>query len=150
MRDDKDENSITPTATDFPLTAAEPQQGQVTAAADILAAPVGGEKIGTLAAGDPVIVNGTSSDGRRHRILCPDGTTGNCWLDTSAVQLNSLAEEPVLPSGGMPEVGLVVQAGYFCISPQKGIFQSYLVGVNTPGQVTNSCTIASISNGWND
>ena len=63
MSDDKDKNSTTPTATDFPLTAGEPQQGQVTAAADILAAPVGDEKIGTLAAGDPVIVNGTSSDG---------------------------------------------------------------------------------------
>ena len=40
--------------------------------------------------------------------------------------------------------------GYFCISPQKGIFQRYQFEGVDPDRDTNSCTIASISIGWND
>ena len=100
---------ITPTATDFSVTAGEPQHGQILAVTDIFGAPVGGETIGALDAGEAVVVNGMSSDGRRSRILCLDGTTGSCWIDADVVQTNDLAEVPVFHSGGMPEVGQVVQ-----------------------------------------
>ena len=40
--------------------------------------------------------------------------------------------------------------GYFCISPQKGIFQCYPFEGVGPDRETNSCTIESMSIGWND
>ena len=42
------------------------------------------------------------------------------------------------------------QAGYFCISPQKGTFQGYPIEEDDPERDNNSFTIASLSMGWND
>lgn len=92
--------TIAPTATDFSVTVSEPQHGQILAVTDIFGAPVGGETTGTLAIGEAVVVNGMSRDGRRSRILCPDGTTGNCWVGADVVQISNLAEAPVFHSGG--------------------------------------------------
>ena len=44
----------------------------------------------------------------------------------------------------------IIHNGYFCISPQKGIFQSYLVEGDDPDRDINSCAIASMSIGWDD
>ena len=78
--------TITPTATDFPLTAAEPQQGQavqITAVTDnpIYARP--GDQaapIGTLLAGEAVEILGTDETGAWLNIACPRGIGIACWV----------------------------------------------------------------------
>ena len=77
--------TITPTATDFPLTAAEPQQGQavqITAVTDnpIYARP--GDQaapIGTLLAGEAVEILGTDETGAWLNIACPRGIGTACF-----------------------------------------------------------------------
>ncbi len=52
--------------------------------------------------------------------------------------------------GGGASGPVKIGVEYFCISRKKGIFQNYLVEANGFDRATNSCTIASISIGWND
>ena len=100
--------TVPPLAEEYVVVAEEPRHGQVLVDTLIYSAPGGDKTIATLKAGEPVVINGSSSDGRRSRILCPDGTTRNCWVAVDAMQVTSLVEEPV--SGvGMPGVGQVVQ-----------------------------------------
>jgi hypothetical protein len=100
--------NITPTADDFPVVIEEPQHGQAVASTDIFTAPDGRETMDSLQAGDPVIINGTSVDGRYSRILCPDGTTGSCWVDVETLTLATSTEGPVFYTGNMPEEGAIV------------------------------------------
>lgn len=79
--------AITPTETDYPVTAVVPQNGQLLTDTTVFAAPTGQDIIGALAAGDAIVANGQSRDGSRSRILCMDGTTGNCWIAADAVHL---------------------------------------------------------------
>lgn len=100
--------SILPTETDFPMTTHEPQYGQALAGAVIFNAPDGGEVIGSLQAGDTVIMNAASEDSRHRRILCPDGSTGSCWVAAEAVAETTSEAGPVFYTGGIPEEGAVV------------------------------------------
>ncbi|MBE2221768.1 MAG: hypothetical protein IAF02_09520 [Anaerolineae bacterium] len=101
---------IAATETDFPMTVLEPQQQQIMMDTDIFTSPTGDEVLTSLEAGEAVVVNATSQDGQRSRILCPDGTTGNCWLDTEAIEANGIQADPVFYTGsGMPEIDAVVE-----------------------------------------
>ncbi|HRQ40589.1 MAG TPA: hypothetical protein PLD25_21960 [Chloroflexota bacterium] len=100
--------TVLPTETDFPMTAHEPQYGQVLADADVFNAPDGSEVIGSLQAGETVIMNANSEDGRYRRILCPDGSTGNCWVAAEAVVVTTSEADPVFYAGGTPGEGDVV------------------------------------------
>lgn len=99
---------VTPGAEDYAVIPGEPRHGRITAAAEIFSAPNGYDTIGTLATGDPIVVNGVDSNFRRHRILCADGTTGNCWVAGDRVEILSEVD-PVLATAGMPNEGAVVQ-----------------------------------------
>lgn len=100
--------AVVPTETDFPMTTNEPQYGQALADADIFNAPDSGEVIGSLPASATVIMNAASKDGRYRRILCPDGSTGSCWVPTEAVAETTSEAGPVFYAGGTPEEGAVV------------------------------------------
>jgi len=71
-------------------------------------APAGETVIGHLAAGDGVVINGRTSDGARIRILCVDGTTGNCWVAGKLVRESALGD-PVLAQYGGAVEGQVMQ-----------------------------------------
>lgn len=101
--------TILPTDTDFPMLATDPQPGQLLNDSDLFATPTEGEPVGRLPAGKKVVVNGRSTDGRRVRILCADGSTGNCWVKTERVQLETLAEGPTETGDGQPAFGQAVQ-----------------------------------------
>lgn len=79
--------TVTPGATDYPLTAVAPQNALAVADSPIFDAPDGQNAIGNLAGGDGVVVNAGSDDGQYSRILCDDGSTGNCWVVATALQV---------------------------------------------------------------
>lgn len=101
--------TILPTAADYPVVAANPQPGLLLVDSDLFATPTEGEPVGKLPAGKKVVVNGHSVDGRRVRILCADGSTGNCWLKTERVELITVAEGQPSIAAGPPKEGEVVQ-----------------------------------------
>ncbi len=100
--------SITPTADDYPVTNVAPQNAQMVTDSDIFDAPNDENSIGSLSAGEAVVVNGLSEDGRYHRILCADGSTGNCWLPVEAIQITDVGTPVPGISGGLVD-GRVVQ-----------------------------------------
>lgn len=109
--------TVFPTETDVPLNTHEPQYGRVLVAADIFNAPDGSVVMGSLQAGDTIIMNATSEDGRYRRILCPDGSTGSCWVAAETV-VETLSEAgPVFYAGGTPMEGDVVGITAVSINP---------------------------------
>jgi hypothetical protein len=100
--------SITPTADDYPVTNVTPQNAQMLTDSDIFDAPNDENSIGSLSAGEAIVVNGLSEDGRYNRILCADGSTGNCWLPGEAVQITDVGTPVSGISGGLAD-GQVVQ-----------------------------------------
>ncbi len=99
---------ITPTETDYPVTAVTPQNAQLLSDTGIFNATNNETLIGSLSAGEAVVVNGRSEDARYSRILCADGSTGNCWLPSDSIQIIVVDNpEPGL-SGGLMD-GQVVQ-----------------------------------------
>lgn len=92
--------TIVPQAGEFVVTAVPPQNAQTLAEIAIFAAPNDQNEIGTLAAGTGVVINGSSSDGQYSRILCANGSTGNCWVAATALQLTDTSgSKPGLSNG---------------------------------------------------
>jgi uncharacterized protein YraI len=90
---------IVPTEADFAVREAGAKYVEAQADTPIYAGP--GEaylKVATLAAFDTALVTGESQDGGWLRVLCPDLSTGNCWLFAQA-DLSSYA---------LPEMGVNV------------------------------------------
>lgn len=50
--------------------------------------------IGWVAAGQTASVTGASSDGRWWRVICPNGSSGSCWV-TAGTQYTQVANSPV-------------------------------------------------------
>ena len=76
---------ITPTETDFVVRETETQYVEARTDTPLYAGPGGASPgIGTLAASDTVLVTGVSQDGDWLRVLCPDLSTGNCWVSAQA------------------------------------------------------------------
>lgn len=100
--------AINPADTDYPVAAVAPQHAQVLSDTAIYTTPNGEESSGRLPAGEAVVLNGNSADGRRSRILCANGATGDCWVDAEALQVNALETAAPVTYGGLEE-GQVVQ-----------------------------------------
>jgi uncharacterized protein YraI len=82
---------ILPTETDFVVRETEAKHVEAQTDTPISAGP--GEaysEVATLPAFDTVLVTGESQDGDWLRVLCPDLSTGNCWLSAQA-DLNQYA-----------------------------------------------------------
>jgi uncharacterized protein YraI len=76
---------ITPTETDFVVRETETMYVEARTDTPIYAGPGGTfPGIGTLAALDTVLVTGVSQEGDWLRVLCPDLSTGNCWVSAQA------------------------------------------------------------------
>lgn len=101
--------NIIPAETDFARTLLDPAHALLLSDADLFTSPIGPETQGSLKAGKAVVINGLSTDGRRQRILCQDGATGNCWVEADALQLNIADADPVAYTGEFPQVGEAVQ-----------------------------------------
>jgi uncharacterized protein YraI len=76
---------VLPTATDFVVRETEAKYVEAQTDTPIYAGPGEGvPEVATLAAFDTVLVTGESQDGDWVRVLCPDLSTGNCWLSAQA------------------------------------------------------------------
>ncbi|MCA9874015.1 MAG: hypothetical protein KC441_10175 [Anaerolineales bacterium] len=92
--------AIVSQATDYSVTGVAPQNAQAIAESPILDAPNGQNEIGNLAAGAVVVINGSSSDGQYSRILCADGSTGNCWVTAAKLEpIDTSGSESGLSNG---------------------------------------------------
>lgn len=100
--------AIKPTDDDYPVTSLTPQNAQVSSDVAIYAAPSGLETVGALAAGEAVVVNGRSNNGDRNRILCPNGSTGNCWLPSDVVQITDVSGSEPGTTGGLVDGQVVM------------------------------------------
>ncbi len=119
--------TVEPTDTDFVITVLEPQYGHMLIDTDLYASPAGTEANGTLSLGDAVVVNAQSEDGNRYRILCADGSTGNCWVDADALQIDVAPEASIHYSGDFPQVGDAVRVKAVANNPiYNGPGETYL------------------------